>query len=133
MARAMATRYGMEPSVGQASYIAERPRYLDVADLGQRRSEASEETSARIDRAVRELVDEAFARATKILKECASMHEESAQRLLDKETFVEEELAPIQGGGGGEPEGRAFGERVRPRAFRLALPGERWVGDRREG
>ncbi|MBY6242590.1 ATP-dependent zinc metalloprotease FtsH [Methylosinus sp. Sm6] len=96
MARAMATRYGMEPSVGQASYIAERPRYLDVADLGQRRSEASEETSARIDRAVRELVDEAFARATRILKECASVHESSAQRLLDKETFVEEELAPIR-------------------------------------
>jgi cell division protease FtsH len=96
MARAMATRYGMEPSVGQASYIAERPRYLDVADLGQRRSEASEETSARIDRAVRELVDEAFARATKILKDCASVHEAAAKRLLDKETFVEEDLAPIR-------------------------------------
>jgi cell division protease FtsH len=96
MARAMATRYGMEPSVGQASYIAERPRYLDIADLGQRRSEASEETSARIDRAVRELVDDAFARATRILKDCASVHEASAQRLLDKETFAEEDLAPIR-------------------------------------
>ncbi|WP_159726300.1 ATP-dependent zinc metalloprotease FtsH [Methylosinus sp. Ce-a6] len=95
MARAMATRYGMEPSVGQASYIAERPRYLDIADLGQRRSEASEETSARIDRAVRELVDEAFAGATRILKECASIHEEAAKRLLEEETFTEEELEPI--------------------------------------
>ena len=36
MARAMVTRYGMEPAIGQASYIAERPRYLDIADLGQR-------------------------------------------------------------------------------------------------
>lgn len=96
MARAMATRYGMEPSVGQASYIAERPRYLDIADLGQRRSEASEETSARIDRAVRELVEEAFAKATRILKDCADIHEEAAKRLLDKETFTEEDLEPIR-------------------------------------
>jgi cell division protease FtsH len=96
MARAMTTRYGMEPSVGQASFVAERPRYLDVADLGQRRSEASEETSAKIDRAVRELVDEAFARATKILIGCATIHEDSARRLLDAETFGEEELEPIR-------------------------------------
>ncbi|WP_036295697.1 ATP-dependent zinc metalloprotease FtsH [Methylosinus sp. PW1] len=95
MARSMATRYGMEPAVGQASYIAERPRYLDLADLGQR-SEASEETSARIDRAVRDLVEDAFARATRILKACASIHEETAKRLLDKETFTEEELEPIR-------------------------------------
>ncbi|MBU3889358.1 ATP-dependent zinc metalloprotease FtsH [Methylosinus sporium] len=95
MARSMATRYGMEPAVGQASYIAERPRYLDIGDLGQR-SEASEETSARIDRAVRELVNDAFIRATGILKACASIHEESAKRLLDKETFSEEELEPIR-------------------------------------
>ncbi|BBU60905.1 ATP-dependent zinc metalloprotease FtsH [Methylosinus sp. C49] len=95
MARSMATRYGMEPAVGQASYIAERPRYLDIADLGQR-SDASEETSARIDRAVRELVQEAFLRATRILKECASVHEETAKRLLDEETFTEEELEPIR-------------------------------------
>ncbi|OAI30724.1 cell division protein FtsH [Methylosinus sp. R-45379] len=95
MARSMATRYGMEPAVGQASYIAERPRYLDIADLGQR-SQASEETSARIDRAVRELVNDAFIRATGILKACASIHEETAKRLLDKETFTEEELEPIR-------------------------------------
>jgi cell division protease FtsH len=95
MARSMATRYGMEPAVGQASYIAERPRYLDIADLGQR-SQASEETSARIDRAVRELVQEAFLRATRILKACASIHEETAKRLLDEETFGEEELEPIR-------------------------------------
>ncbi|WP_018267636.1 ATP-dependent zinc metalloprotease FtsH [Methylosinus sp. LW4] len=95
MARSMATRYGMEPAVGQASYIAERPRYLDIADLGQR-SDASEETSARIDRAVRELVEEAFLRASRILKECANVHEETAKRLLDKETFTEEELEPIR-------------------------------------
>jgi cell division protease FtsH len=30
------------------------------------------------------------------LRACATLHRESAQRLLEKETFVEEDLAPIQ-------------------------------------
>ncbi len=96
MARAMVTRYGMEPDVGQASFVTERPRYLDLAGLGPQQSEASDETNAKIDRAIHDLVEHAFARATAILQSCASVHKESAQRLLDKETFTEDDLAPIR-------------------------------------
>lgn len=96
MARAMVTRYGMEPDVGQASFVTERPRYLDLAGLGPQQSEASDETNARIDRAIRGLVEHAFDRASAILRNCARVHEESAQRLLDKETFVEDDLASIR-------------------------------------
>jgi cell division protease FtsH len=96
MARSMVTRYGMEPEVGQATYVAERPRYLDVPGFGPQQAVASEETSAEIDKAVRGLVQQAFDRAAAILKDCTAIHQESAQRLLEKETFVEEDLAPIR-------------------------------------
>jgi cell division protease FtsH len=96
MARAMVTRYGMEPDIGQASLVSERPRYLDLSELGQRQSEASDETNAKIDNAIRNLIEQAFNRACDILRSCARVHQESAQRLLDKETFVEDDLAPIR-------------------------------------
>jgi cell division protease FtsH len=96
MARAMVTRYGMEPEIGQASLVSERPRYLDLSELGQRQSEASDETNAKIDNAIRNLIEQAFNRACDILRSCARVHQESAQRLLDKETFVEDDLAPIR-------------------------------------
>jgi cell division protease FtsH len=96
MARAMVTRYGMEPEIGQASLVSERPRYLDLSELAARQSEASDETNAKIDNAIRNLIEQAFNRACDILRSCATVHQESAQRLLDKETFVEDDLAPIR-------------------------------------
>ncbi len=96
MARAMVTRYGMEPDIGQASFVTERPRYLDIPGLSAMQSEASDETNAKIDAAIRKLVDEAFDRATSILRACATIHRDSARRLLEKETFGEDDLAPIR-------------------------------------
>ena len=96
MARAMVTRYGMEPEIGQASLVSERPRYLDLSELATRQSEASDETNAKIDNAIRNLIEQAFNRACDILRSCGRVHQESAQRLLDKETFVDDDLAAIR-------------------------------------
>ena len=96
MARAMVTRYGMEEEIGQASFVTERPRYLDLQGLGPQQSEMSDETNAKIDAAISNLIERAFDRATAILQTCALLHKDSAQRLLDKETFSEADLAPIQ-------------------------------------
>ena len=95
IARAMVTRYGMTTEVGQASFIAERPRYLELPGTGANPAAASEETSAAIDKALSHLIDQAFARATAILKLCEAVHREAAQRLLEKETLVADELAAI--------------------------------------
>jgi cell division protease FtsH len=97
MARAMVTRYGMEEEIGQASFVTERPRYLDLQGLGPQQSEMSDETNAKIDAAISKLIERAFDRATSILQTCALLHKDAAQRLLDKETFSEADLAPIQG------------------------------------
>jgi cell division protease FtsH len=96
MARAMVARYGMEAELGQASFVTDRPRYIDLQALGPQPSETSDETQAKIDAAISALVTRAFDRATEILRACATLHRESAQRLLEKETFVAEDLAPIQ-------------------------------------
>jgi cell division protease FtsH len=95
MARAMVTRYGMEEEIGQASYVVERPRYLDLQGLGPQQAEMSERTNARIDDAIARLVDEAFTCATTILRACASIHEKTAKLLLDKETLGEGDLETI--------------------------------------
>jgi cell division protease FtsH len=96
MARAMVTSYGMEPEIGQASFVSERPRYLDLPGLISQQSEASEQTKAKIDNAIRNLIAQAFDRASAILRSCATLHKDSAERLLDKETFGEQDLAPIK-------------------------------------
>lgn len=95
IARAMVTRYGMERDIGQASFVMERPRYLDLQGLGPQQSEMSDETNARIDSAINDLVEQAFRRATEILAACSAVHVDSAERLLDEETFGESELAAI--------------------------------------
>ena len=97
MARAMVTRYGMEPEIGQASLVSARPRYLDLSELGQRQSEASDETNAKIDNAIRNLIEQAFNRACDILRSCARIHQESAQHLLDKETYSRRRSRPDTG------------------------------------
>jgi cell division protease FtsH len=95
MARAMVTRYGMEQDIGQASYVVERPHYLDLQGLGPQPSDMSDQTSARIDEAIARLVADAFTRASSILRACAKIHDAAAQRLLEKETFGEEDLAGV--------------------------------------
>lgn len=96
LARAMVTRYGMEEEIGQASFVTERSRYLDLQGLGPQQSEMSDETNAKIDAAISKLIDGAFDRATVILQTCALLHKDAAERLLGKETFSEADLAPIQ-------------------------------------
>ncbi len=95
IARAMVSRYGMTAEVGQASFIAERPRFLELTGTGANPAAASEETSAAIDKALGHLIDQAFSRATAILKICESIHREAAQRLLEQETLAGDDLTAI--------------------------------------
>ena len=67
IARSMVTRYGMDPTLGQAAYETERGSFLGMpAEGGGRRF--SEETAREIDIAVRERIDRAYQRALEILR-----------------------------------------------------------------
>lgn len=95
IAHAMVSRYGMTTEVGQASFVAERPRFLELPGTGANSAAASEVTSAAIDKAVSRLIDSAFSRATTILTLCESVHREAAQLLQEKETLAGDELTAI--------------------------------------
>jgi len=94
IARNMVMRYGMDEALGQAVYAAERPLFLagpNVPPVQGARS-YSEKTAWQIDEAVRKLVDGAFDKATEILKKNRKILDETAQKLLKKETLSADEL-----------------------------------------
>lgn len=93
IARSMVTRYGMDKILGLATYADEPSPYL--GDIGIPRLQMhsySEETAAEIDKAVLVLISEAFERATELLSLNRAMLDETAERLLEKETLSGDEL-----------------------------------------
>jgi cell division protease FtsH len=97
IARSMVLRYGMDPRLGNVSYEGDRPAFLEQGPGALQERRYSEDTAREIDRAVREIVDEAFERALDILEGRRRTLEEGAQALLAKETLVEEDLMRLVG------------------------------------
>ena len=95
IARSMVMRYGMEEKLGHVAYEADRPAFLGIPDSMQRGRDFSEETAREIDRAVRDMVDQAFDKATAVLTRNRAVLEQGAQLLLEKETLIEEDLARL--------------------------------------
>ncbi len=93
IARHMAARYGMVSELGHVTYDREPVSMLGVA--GPEVRQYSEETAARIDAAVKAVVDAAFRAALAILDENKALLLQAAAALLAKETLSEQELAPI--------------------------------------
>ncbi len=106
IARSMVTRYGMEKNLGQMVYEEQPHAFLQLPypRLGERR-EYSEATAREIDCAVRKIVESAYERATAVLAKHRSELEDTARRLLETETLVEDELPRI----GKEPAAAAQG------------------------
>ncbi|MGD9538386.1 MAG: ATP-dependent zinc metalloprotease FtsH [Alphaproteobacteria bacterium] len=95
IARSMVTRYGMEESLGQASYEQEPSPFLGPYAAMPRERHYSEATAEAIDKAVRALIDKAFDRATGILRERRAILEAGARALLERETLSQEDLAAL--------------------------------------
>lgn len=93
IARSMVMKYGMDDDLGFVSYEAEGNHFLDVPSMSPR--SYSEETAREIDLAVKEMTNNAFQRALKILKDNEFLLTQSAGLLLDRETLSEEDLEPI--------------------------------------
>ncbi|MDF9391112.1 MULTISPECIES: ATP-dependent zinc metalloprotease FtsH [Methylococcus] len=96
IARSMVMRYGMYEKLGHVTYEAERPTFLGGPAVPDMRRGFSEETAREIDCAVREIVTGAFKTATLILEQRRESLERGAKLLLEKETLVEEDLAPLR-------------------------------------
>ncbi|WP_024614204.1 ATP-dependent zinc metalloprotease FtsH [Clostridium sp. Ade.TY] len=94
IARSMVMEYGMSEKLGTISYGADQNEVFLGRDLGRGRN-FSEEIGAEIDKEVKNLVDEAYVRAEKILKENISKLHAVAVALLEKEKLEGEEFERI--------------------------------------
>jgi cell division protease FtsH len=96
IARAMVLRYGMSEALGNVAYDRDRSPFLQPnLPMPQERS-YGEATAHAVDRAVRDLVDKAFARATAILQRNRALLDRTATALLASETLSEPEIAQLK-------------------------------------
>ena len=87
LARNMVSQYGMS-SLGLMTTASVQNSYLD----GQAYMDCSQDTAALVDQEVKKLLDEAFADATKLLRDNRGLLDEVSEYLLLKETITGEEL-----------------------------------------
>jgi cell division protease FtsH len=93
IARSMVTRYGMDKTLGLATYADQQSPYLgDIAIPRVQAHSYSDRTAADIDAAIQALISEAFERAIDILSSNRSMLDETAGKLLEQETLSGDEL-----------------------------------------
>ena len=88
LARHMITQYGMSEKLGLMSTASVQNEYLD----GQAYMDCSQQTAADVDKEVQELLANAYADATRILRENRALLDEVAQYLLSRETITGDEL-----------------------------------------
>jgi cell division protease FtsH len=90
----MVTRHGMDDKLGQRTYApAQQPFVLGLAPD---RIQVAEATEREIDVAVRDIIAQAFDRATKSLQSRRSDLDTGVQLLLERETLTAEEFPPIR-------------------------------------
>ena len=92
IARNMVMRYGMDETLGHVTYLPDRPAFLGQVGLDAYPREFGEDTARGIDKAVAALVNTAFDRAGALLRKHRAALDETAARLLEKETLTEAEL-----------------------------------------
>lgn len=99
IARAMIMRYGMSEKLGHVALEKDQRSFLtpnQMAAYPQPR-DYGEATADAIDGEVRAIIDGAFERTIRLLKERRDLLERTARRLLEKETLDETELAALTG------------------------------------
>jgi cell division protease FtsH len=96
IARSIVTRFGMDETLGNVSYEDEPAQFLGMLPgVPQAAARYSEDTSHKIDEALRAIVEKAFERATGILKQRRDTLEQAAKLLLEHETLDQDQLQPF--------------------------------------
>ena len=88
LARHMVCLYGMSEELGLMAAASVHNQYLD----GQSYLECSQETHAKVDAAIKKLLDGCYSDARRVLTENRGLLDEIAEYLLVKETITGEEL-----------------------------------------
>jgi cell division protease FtsH len=121
IARDMVARFGMTAELGQVAYEPEQTTFLNPQTPIWRPRNYGDGAAEAIDHAVKELIDQAFGRATAVLASNRKQLEIAAQQLLARETLGRDDLEAIRNSITPEPSapalkavpgGRAGRERV---------------------
>jgi len=94
VARKMVAKFGMSDSIGVVNYDDEDDEIFIGRDLAHTRSH-SEATAGAIDKEVKAIIDECYAKAKLIIEENRSVLESCAQLLLEKERITREEFEEL--------------------------------------
>ena len=94
MARSMVTRYGMSDSIGVICYADDDDEVFIGRDLAHTKSH-SEAISGEIDKEVKAIIDECYAKATRIIREHEKVLHKCAQLLLQKEKIGQQEFEAL--------------------------------------
>ena len=95
IARAMVTQFGFSPELGYVDYANEQQSHLGAYQGG---TTHSADTQKMIDDKVKEIVDEGYETAKRILTEKADDLERLAQGLLEYETLTGNEITKVIAG-----------------------------------
>jgi len=100
IARNMVTRYGMSSELGNVTYERDSRTFLGgPGHMEWHERQYSEATAREIDNVVKRIVDDAFARATALLRGQREVLDRGAHALLEKETLTEQDLLELTGKG----------------------------------
>ncbi|MDQ4076318.1 MAG: ATP-dependent zinc metalloprotease FtsH [Chloroflexota bacterium] len=97
MARSMVTRYGMSDKLGPMTFGQREELIFLGREISEQRN-YSEDVAELIDDEVREVVDEAYQTAHKVLKEHHDKLELLAKTLMEKETLGRDEFRALMSG-----------------------------------
>lgn len=93
-ARSMVTKYGFSSKLGLINYDNDSDEVFIGRDLAHTRP-YGEEVASQIDTEVKNIIDECYGKAKKMIEEHMDMLEKSAQLLLEKEKVTREEFEAL--------------------------------------
>ena len=91
VARNMVAMFGMSDEFGMMALASRRSQYLD----GGYGMDCAQETAARMDKAVKELIDKCYAEAVQIIRENREDMDKVVSYLIEKETITGAEMVAI--------------------------------------
>ena len=94
VARKMVTRFGMSDDIGLINYDDEDDEVFIGRDLAHTRSH-SETVASEIDREVKRIIDDCYARARKIIEEYDHVLHKCAELLIEKEKISRSEFEEL--------------------------------------
>ena len=94
IARSMVTRFGMSDRLGLINYETDSDEVFIGRDLAHSR-DYGEAVAAQIDEEVKRIIDEAYAKATELIRENEQVLHASSALLMEKEKITREEFEAL--------------------------------------